>query len=149
MTELKNELLREIGALARCVHAISDTKFRQHFLQKGQFIFLTRICERPEINLIDLSNMLKVDKTTTSKVVQKLINEGYIQKKRDETDQRVWRLFPLAKALEIYPELIEEENRNVATCLEGFTEQETETVLQLLKKMREKIETRWRIVKMG
>ena len=136
MTELKNELLRDIGALARCVHAISDTKFRQHFLQKGQFIFLTRICEKPGINLVDLSNILKVDKTTTSKVVQKLMNEGYIQKKREATDQRVWRLFPLIKALEIYPELIEEENRNVAACLEGFTRAEAESVLQLLQKMR-------------
>jgi len=147
MTELKSGLLREVGALARCIHSISDINFREHFLQKGQFIFLTRICENPGINLIDLSNMLKVDKTTTSKVVQKLINEGYVQKIRDEEDQRMWRLSPLSRALETYPHIIGEENRNIDACLHGFTDFEKENVLLLLQKMRENIEARWKTVK--
>ena len=147
MTKLKNELLREVGALARSVHAISDTRFRDCSLQKGQFIFLTRICEHPGINLIDLSNMLKVDKTTTSKVVQKLIDGGYVQKDRDETDQRMWRLSPLSKALETYPLIIDEENRNIDVCLQGFSEAEKSKALLLLQRMRLNIEERWKNVK--
>lgn len=147
MTELKNELLREVGALARSVHAICDIKFRGYALQKGQFIFLTRICENPGINFVDLSNMLKVDKTTTSKVVQKLIDEGYIQKRRDEGDQRMWRLSPLSKALEIYPHIIDEENCNIEACLRGFRDSEAIKALLMLRKMRENIEERWKLMK--
>jgi len=147
MTNLKNELLREVGALARSVHAICDIKFRDHALQKGQFIFLTRICEHPGINFVDLSNMLKVDKTTTSKVVQKLITEGYIQKTRDEGDQRMRRLAPLPKALEIYPHIIDEENRNIDACLQGFHDSERAKTLLMLRRMRENIEERWKTMK--
>lgn len=32
--------------------------------------------------------MLKVDKTTTTKAVQKLIELGYINKEQDESDKR-------------------------------------------------------------
>ena len=34
-------------------------------------MFLTRVCENPGINFVDLSNMIKVDKTKTTKVVKK------------------------------------------------------------------------------
>lgn len=147
MAGLKNELLREVGALARSVHSISDIRFRKFSLQKGQFIFLTRICENPGINLIDLSNMLKVDKTTTTKAVQKLSAEGYVQKKRDDNDQRMWRLFPLPKGIEAYPEIIDEENSNIEACVKGFSESEKKNAYLLLRKMRENIEERWKNVK--
>lgn len=147
MIELKNGLLREVGSLARAVHSISDIRFRDFALQKGQFIFLTRICENPGINLVDLSNMLKVDKTTTTKAVQKLYEENYVQKMRDDGDQRMWRLFPMPKALETYPHIIDEENCNIDACLKGFSVDEKAHALQLLRKMRENIEARWKSVK--
>lgn len=147
MTKLDNPILREIGTLSRCIHTISDTKFRGLDLQKGQFIFLTRVCENPGINQIDLSNLLKVDKTTTAKVLQKLIGAGYIRKERDEQDKRMWRLYAQSKGLDTYSQLIEEENRNISVCFAHFSEGEKETVLTLIKKMCNNIENDWNRLK--
>lgn len=133
--------------LSRCIHSISDTKFKDFDLQKGQFIFLTRVCENPGINQVDLSNLLKVDKTTTTKALQKLINAGYIRKTRDDFDKRMWRLYAEKKGYETYTLIIEEENRNIAVCLTNFTEIERESVQLLVKKMRENIENDWKILK--
>lgn len=110
-------------------------------------MFLTRICEKPGINLIDLSNLLKVDKTTTTKVIQKIIEVGYISKKRDDNDKRMWRLYPEVKGLEIYEFLIQDENRNIEICLNNFTTKEKEIAYQLVKKMRENIENQWKETK--
>ena len=147
MTKLDNPILREIGTLSRCIHTISDTKFRGLDLQKGQFIFLTRVCENPGINQIDLSNLLKVDKTTTAKALQKLIDAGYIRKARDEQDKRMWRLYAESKGLDTYSQLIEEENRNISVCFAHFSEGEKETVLTLIKKMCNNIENDWNRLK--
>ncbi|SMC48948.1 MarR family winged helix-turn-helix transcriptional regulator [Sporomusa malonica] len=144
ISKLKNKVLREVGALARCIQSISDIKFREIKLQRGQFIFLTRICEYPGINLIDLSNILKVDKTTTTKAVQKLMDEGYVLRERSDEDKRMWHLFPSAKAQNVYSYLIEEENRNIECCFTGFSPEDRETVLKLLKRMRENIEQDWK-----
>lgn len=133
--------------LSRCIHSISDTKFKEIDLQKGQFIFLTRVCENPGINQIDLSNLLKVDKTTTTKAIQKLIDAGYISKTRDDFDKRMWRLYAKEKGHETYTLVIEEENRNIAVCFTNFTEAEKESVQLLVKKMRENIENDWKILK--
>ncbi len=133
--------------LSRCIHSISDIKFKELNLQKGQFIFLTKIFENPGINQIDLSNLLKVDKTTTTKVIQKLIDVGYISKKRDDVDKRMWRLYPQEKNLDIYTFVIQEENRNIEICFNNFTEEEKELAYQLVKKMRENIENNWKKIK--
>jgi len=130
--------------LARCVQSISDIKFREIKLQRGQFVFLTRICEQQGINLIDLSNILKVDKATTTKAVQKLMEEGYVRRERSSGDQRMWHLFPLPKAEEVYQYIIEEENRNIENCFAGFTDEEKEDACYLLKRMRENIEQDWK-----
>nr|WP_248484786.1 MarR family transcriptional regulator [Tepidibacter aestuarii] len=122
-------------------------KFKKLNLQKGQFIFLTRICENPGISLMQLSILLKVDKTTTTKVIQKLMNEGYINKEKDEVDKRIYRLFPTEKVLNIYNSVIEEENRNIEICFKGFTDEEKSVVYELIKKMKENIEANWHELK--
>jgi len=105
---------------------------------------LTRICENPGINLVDLSNFLKVDKTTTTKAIQKLIIEDFIYKQRDVEDKRMWRVFPKEKALNAYNEIIEEENRNITVCFNNFSKEEKSTVYKLVKRMSENIENDWK-----
>ena len=122
--------------LSRSIQSISDVKFKDIKLQRGQFVFLTRVCENPGFNHIDLSNLLKVDKSTTTKVVQKLIDEGYIIRARDNIDKRMWRLFPTNKARSVYPIIIDEENRNIGVCFGDFNENEKQIVYELVKKMR-------------
>lgn len=146
--KLDHCILREIGVLSRSIHAIHDAKFKALDLQKGQFIFLTRICENPGINHIDLSNLLKVDKTTTTKAIQKLIKASYIRKARDPLDKRMWRLHAEKQGTEIYDQVIAEENRSISVCFTEFTAEEKESVLQLVKKMRENIERDWEQLKM-
>jgi len=144
---LKNKVLREVGMLARCIQSISDIKYRDIKLQRGQFIFLTRICECPGINLIELSNLLKVDKATTTKAIQKLMEEDYVIRERNSADKRMWHLFPSSKAQEFYPYIIQQENSNIESCFAGFSSEEKDTVYHLLKRMRENIEQDWKELK--
>jgi DNA-binding MarR family transcriptional regulator len=133
---LKDGHLREIGALARIIHSINEVKFRGIGLQRGQFIFLTRVCERPGVNLAELSALLAVDKTTTTKAVQKLMAAGLVDRERDAADKRMWRLVPTAKGLAVYPRIL-------AVCLAGFGREERAAALAMLRRMRGNIESDW------
>lgn len=143
MEKLENDLLRNIGVLSRAINYISDVKYKEFNLQKGQFIFLTRICENHKINFIDLSNMLKVDKTTTTKAVKKLIDLGYIYREADAFDRRSYNLKPTSIGVDIYNNIINEENRQIDVCLNGFSSDEMELALKLIGKMSKNIETDW------
>lgn len=134
MTKLHNDLLRDIGTLARTIHYLHDLHFKELALQRGQFIFLTRICENTGINQNDLSLLLKVDKSTTAKAVQKLTAAGYINRQRSSEDQRHWQLFPTEKALLLYDQIITEENTSLQLCLQNFTASERKELNRLFKK---------------
>jgi DNA-binding MarR family transcriptional regulator/GNAT superfamily N-acetyltransferase len=140
MSQPESMILREIGALSRFIQTLNDQEFKKDGLQKGQFIFITRICENAGINLIELTNLLRVDKTTTTKAVQKLIESAFVEKKRDDRDKRIWRLYPTGKALSIYPRIIAEENRNIDGCCCGLTAEERDAAGLLIRTMRENIE---------
>ena len=138
--KLESDLLRDIGVLSRAINYISDVKYKEFNLQKGQFIFLTRICENPKINFVDLANMLKVDKTTAIKAVNKLISLGYVNKETDSMDKRASNLAPTEKALEVYNCIIREENKQINICLNKFNEDEKKLVKNLVKVMSKNIE---------
>ena len=144
---LECEILRQIGALSRAIHYISDEKYKEINLQKGQFIFLTRICENPGINLITLSNMLRVDKTTTTKAIQRLIDGGYVIKEKNEEDKRGYKLKPTQEAINIYDFVIEEENRNIKVCFKNFNEEEKTLATNFIKRMTENTEDDWKFMK--
>ena len=144
MKELDSKILREIGTLSRSIHSICDIKFKELKLQKGQFIYLTRICENPGINFIDLTRLLKVDKTSTTKAIQKLETEGYIERRKDIHDKRVIRLYPTEKGLKSYDDIIDEENKNMELCLKDFSEDEKDIVTKLIIKMSRNIESEWK-----
>lgn len=145
--DIERNILKEIGAITRCINSISDIKYKSVNLQKGQFVFLIRVCENPGINQIELSNLLKVDKTTTTKAIQKLIKIGYIQKKQDEFDKRMWRLYPMPKGLDAYSYIIDTENKSNKDYYSNLNDQEKELLFNLLKVIRQNIENDWRKVK--
>lgn len=143
MEKLKNDLLRNIGLLSRSIQYINDVKYKEFQLQRGQFSFLTRICENPGITFVKLSNMLKVDKTTTTKAVNKLIDLNYVYKINNKDDKREFNIMPTEKALEVYPIIINNENRDIDKCFTNFTIEEEQQFLKLLEKLTDNFNLSW------
>ncbi len=73
-------ILREIGMIARCLDTISNVEFKEYSLSKGQYLYLVRICENPGIIQEKLAEMIKVDRTTAARAIQKLEQQGMIYK---------------------------------------------------------------------
>ena len=143
--KLNSPLLREIGTLVRAIHTIYDAKFKHHALQKSQFIFLTRIYENPGISLVDLAYNLKIDKTTNTKSVQKLIRAGYVSKKQDMNDKRIWHLYTSETAAQLYQDLIHEENRMIDICLHSMSSKDQQNINNLIAVMRANVTSDWHI----
>lgn len=143
MKRKNSNALRLIGTVSRAINSKADKKYKQLNLQKGQYMFLTRICEHPEINLSDLSKLVKVDKATTTKAVNKLLELGYVTKERKSDDRREFNLLPTNAGLKIYTTIISEEMIQLNTVFEGFDNEEIEVVTELLSRMSENVENYW------
>ncbi|HGH7174118.1 TPA: MarR family winged helix-turn-helix transcriptional regulator [Bacillus wiedmannii] len=143
------EILREIGMIARALDSISNIEFKEYELTKGQYLYLVRIYENPGIIQEKLSEMIKVDRTTASHAIKKLEMNGFIEKKEDEHNKKIKKLFPTEKGKNVYPFIKRENDYSNAVALEGFSEKEVETIFNLLQRVRGNVEKDWDFVKKG
>jgi DNA-binding MarR family transcriptional regulator len=143
------EILREIGMIARALDSISNIEFKELELTKGQYLYLVRICENPGIIQEKVAELIKVDRTTAARAIQKLEINGFIEKKDDQHNKKIKKLFPTEKGKTLYPFIKREHNYSNTVALEGFTEREVETIFNLLQRVRKNIEKDWEYVKKG
>lgn len=143
------EILREVGMIARALDSISNIEFKELDLTKGQYLYLVRIDENPGIIQEKLSEMIKVDRTTAARAIQKLEIQGFIEKKDDETNRKIKRLFTTEKGKQAYSFLKREGDHTDLVALAGFSEKEQETLFRLLLRVRKNVEVEWEFVKKG
>lgn len=146
---MMKEILREIGVIARALDSISNIEFKEHDLTKGQYLYLVRICEIPGIIQEKLVEMIKVDRTTASRVIKKLEMNGFIEKKDDEHNKKIKKLFPTEKGKNVFPFIKRENEHSNRVALTGFSEKEAEFIFNFLQRIRKNIEKDWEYVKKG
>ncbi len=143
------EILREIGMIARALDSISNIEFKEHDLTKGQYLYLVRIAENPGIIQEKLAEMIKVDRTTAARAIQKLEMNGFIEKKEDKENKKIKKLFATEKGENVYPFIKRENDYSNIVALEGLSQIEVETIFNLLQKVRKNVEKDWEFVKKG
>ncbi|MFB3166705.1 MarR family winged helix-turn-helix transcriptional regulator [Neobacillus sp. 179-C4.2 HS] len=143
------EILREIGMIARALDSISNIEFKEFELTKGQYLYLVRICENPGIIQEKVAELIKVDRTTAARAIQKLEMNGFIEKKDDPHNKKIKKLFPTEKGKNVYPFIKSENDYSNSVALEGFSEEEVDTIFNLLQRVRKNIEKDWEFVKKG
>ncbi|MDN3450392.1 MarR family transcriptional regulator [Planococcus sp. APC 3906] len=143
------EILREIGMIARALDSISNIEFKEFDLTKGQYLYVVRIFENPGIIQEQLIDLIKVDRSTATRALQKLEASGFIEKKSDLTNKKIKRLFPTEKGKSVYPFIKSENEYSDQMALEGFSQEETDAAFQLLQRIRKNVEKDWEFVKKG
>ncbi|WP_010305723.1 MarR family winged helix-turn-helix transcriptional regulator [Kurthia senegalensis] len=144
-----NDVLREIGMIARALDAISNIEFKQLQLTKGQYLYIVRIFEQEGIFPDQLAELIKVDRTTAARAIKKLEENGFIEKKDDLHNKKIKRLYTTEKGKAIYPFIRRENDFSNNMSLNGLTKAERETLLHLLQRVRENVDTDWHYVKSG
>ncbi|MEK3990356.1 MarR family transcriptional regulator [Robertmurraya sp. FSL R5-0851] len=143
------EILREMGMIARALDSISNIEFKEYDLTKGQYLYLVRICENPGIIQEKVAEMIKVDRTTAARAIKKLEMNGFIEKKEDQQNKKIKKLFSTEKGKQVYPYIKRENDYSNKVALEGFSEKEVETLFHHLQRVRKNVEKDWEFVKKG
>ncbi len=129
------DVIREIGAITRTIQTESNATFRQVGLDNNRFIYVIRVCERPGMFMAALADSLQIDRTTAFRTVKKLVADGWLVLREDETDKRLRCVFPTDKATAIYPRLHAFEQANSDHLLEALTASERQQLVALMKKL--------------
>lgn len=142
-------IIREIGVIARSLDSIANIEFRELQLAKGQYVYLVRIFEHPGIIQEELSDMLKVDRSTVARSVQKLEKNGFVERKFSSENRKNKLLFTTEKGTRLAKFLLREHVYSEKRAVEGLTSSEQENLKRLLTKVRQNIVADWEAVKKG
>jgi DNA-binding MarR family transcriptional regulator len=143
------DILRPIGVIARALDSIANVEFKQFDLSKGQYLYLVRIYEHPGIIQERLAEMIKVDRTTAARAIQKLEKNGFIRKQSDNVNKKIRRLFVSPKGKEIAPMIQKENQYSNQVAVQGLSELENKQLAELLKKVSYNVNADWDKVKKG
>ena len=142
-------ILREIGIIARALDSIANIEFRDLDLARGQYLYLVRSAEQPGMIKEELSELLKVDRSTVARSVKKLEERGLIQQRPrgENLKTKEWEL--TEKGKKIYPFILGEHIYSETTALKGFSKEEVAQLEEYLIRVRENITLDWELVKKG
>ena len=90
---MKEDILRQIGTIARALDSIANIEFKEMQLNRGQYLYLARIKENPGIISDHLAGMLNVDRTTAARSIKKLEQNQLIRKENDQQNKKIKHLF--------------------------------------------------------
>ena len=143
------EILRSIGIIARALDSIANIEFKQYDLTKGQYLYLVRIGENPGLIQEQLAEMVKVDRTTAARAVQKLEAKGLVTRLPDDNNKKIKRLSLSDQGKKVHP-IIERENAySNQIALESLTNTQSAELERLLHIVSQNIDKNWNYVKKG
>jgi len=142
-------VLREIGIIARALDSIANIEFRDIELARGQYLYLVRIAENPGIIQEELSELLKVDRSTVARSVKKLEAKGLVQQKAAKDNKKNKEWFVTETGEKLYPFILAENDYSEETSLQGFSQAEVKALEKMLVRVRENITGDWEAVKKG
>lgn len=143
------KVLREIGIIARALDSIANIEFRDLELARGQYLYLVRIGEHPGIIQEELSDLLKVDRSTVARSVKKLADKGFIRELNDHSNKKIKKWILTEKGQALYPFILAEHDYSEKAALKGFSQTEILQFEKWLEKMSENVAADWELVKKG
>lgn len=102
--------------VARLMRRVFDRRSMHLGLTRAQWRAMHFIRMTPGMNQTELSEVLDLEAIAVGRVVDRLVKEGYVERREDPTDRRRWQLHPAGK----FEAMIESINRIAAALTEDM-----------------------------
>ena len=131
-------LMKYINRISRCSVLFKNGKLEHEELNAYQHVYIRNVCREPGISQDNLAKSIYVNKSTVTRQLALLEQNGFISRIPSEKDKRVMQVFPTRKALDILPEVKRVSAEWEAYITTGLTDEERVFFLSILERMMEK-----------
>ncbi|MBQ9760195.1 MAG: MarR family transcriptional regulator [Clostridia bacterium] len=100
-----SNILWNIGVIHRCGNAYRASKLPDETLPVFHHHFLVAICDRPGSSQDQLARLLCMNKSTVTRRLSYLEENGYVIRRPSESDKRVMLVYPTDRALDLLPKI--------------------------------------------
>ncbi len=131
----------EIVETARLIRREANKRAAVLGATKAQWRVLAHLKRKGDgARQVDIAEAMDVEPITLCRMIDRLEEAGLVERRRDETDRRAWRIHLTPAAAPILVKLEEMGVAFNADMLAGIPDEDRETMLRILQRMRDNLE---------
>lgn len=128
---MRSRALGNIMRISRCCNTYRKQQLKEYPLNPAQHIYISYACSFPGCSQEQLVSAICIDKTTVAHQLNRLEEDGYIERRVSEEDGRRRCIYPTDKSLAIYPQVHGAYESFTQKILEGLSEQDRSELSRL------------------
>ena len=128
-----------LGEVQRLMRAYADREAARYGITRAQWGVLAKVERCEGMKQTELAEQLEMQPITLTRLIDKLCDNGWIERRGDETDRRVNRLYLRKAAGPLLSKLAGLRSEITATALEGIHPADAHRMLAQLETIRENV----------
>src|SRR3977135_4148910 len=128
-----------LGEVQRLVRAYSNKQAARYGITRAQWAVLAKVERTEGLKQSELAEQMEMQPITLTRLIDRLCDSGWIERRSDETDRRVNRLYLRKAAHPLLAKLGELRSELTATALEGINPADAHRLLAQLEAIKENV----------
>jgi MarR family transcriptional regulator for hemolysin len=128
-----------LGEVQRLVRAYADKEAARYGITRAQWAVLAKVERNEGMKQSELAEQMEMQPITLTRLVDKLCDNGWIERRGDHTDRRVNRLYLKKAARPLLGKLSGLRSELTATALDGIGPADAHRMLDQLEMIKENV----------
>jgi MarR family transcriptional regulator, transcriptional regulator for hemolysin len=128
-----------LGEVQRLMRAYADKEAARYGITRAQWAVLAKVERIEGMKQTELAEQLEMQPITLTRLIDKLCDNGWIERRGDESDRRVNRLYLKKAARPLLGKLAGLKSEITATALEGISPAEADRLVSQLESIKENV----------
>jgi MarR family transcriptional regulator, transcriptional regulator for hemolysin len=134
-----------IHDVARLMRTRADARARAFGMTRAQWMILVRLEHQPGMSQNELAALVEVEPITVARLVDRLEGRGFVERRPDPSDRRIWRLHLTAAAGPMLKEIAKVRRELNETLVAEIPAKELEGVINCLLQMKSNLTAEQRL----
>ena len=128
-----------LAELQRLVRAYADKQAARYGITRAQWAVLAKVERTEGLKQSELAEMMDMQPITLTRLIDKLCDNGWIERRGDDKDRRVNRLYLRKAARPLLLKLADLRSELTATALDGINPADAQRLLAQLEQIKENV----------
>jgi MarR family transcriptional regulator for hemolysin len=128
-----------LGELFRLIRVYADKEAARYGITRAQWAVLAKVERSEGMKQTELAEQMEMQPITLTRLIDKLCDNGWIERRGDDNDRRVNRLYLRKAARPLLAKLADLRSELTATALEGINPTDAHRLLAQLESIKENV----------
>src|SRR5882757_9152029 len=125
-----------ISDVARLLRTEFDRRVRRLGITRAQWLVLTRLHRHPGASHSELAELMEVEKATAGRMIDRLVANGWVERRTQLDDRRVKRVYLTLEAERVHKRIWRVAEDTVDAALASLSAHESKQLMALLQRVK-------------